>query len=116
MAVHSYFRNISFTTTATDYELLTDTNIQAAIMERLGITDADEYTTKLTTGLIGLQFQIFANATRVSINDESYDYGEFIPPSNPTVFDVGGDYIRIPITSLRIENTGITGTFSFNIL
>ena len=116
MAVHSYFRNISFTTTSADYELLTDTNIQAAIMTRLGLTTNAEYTEKLTTGLVGLQFQIFANNTRVSINSEDYENGEFLPPTNPTVFDVGGDYIRIPIESIRIEDDATTGTFSFNIL
>lgn len=116
MAIPDFFRTVSFTTNADDYELLTDANIKSALMTRLGIT-SEQYDALVADdgeGITRLNVTIFASDTRISVNDESYDNQE---PIRNRVFPItGGDYVRTAIKSIRVEDTGITGTVYFGSL
>jgi hypothetical protein len=86
---------IKFTTTSTDYDLITDTNIRAALEEFLSSSQINEG--------VYLSFSILVKTpTQVKINDRSF-YDDFI---NDVVFDH-----QDLITSIKIKDTSIDGTF-----
>ena len=58
--MNDYSRNIAFTSTTTEYELLTDTNVKSAIKLRLGITSDTEHATLITNGI---RYEIFRGDT-----------------------------------------------------
>lgn len=108
MGIPTGFVTVAFTTNSIDYELFDDSGIRNAIKEKLSKTEA-ELTTILAEGIRGLYYQILINGTNVSINGETYQ-----PPFDDTIVSSDG-YVRRPITSIRIEGTGFSGQFRFNI-
>jgi len=109
--MNNFSVNIAFTSDVADYELLTNSLIKSAIKTRLGISTDDEYLALLKNGIGNMGFCVFGD-TRISINNEPYDYQE------PIQHIVAGDNNVNPnnlITSIKVEKTGVSGTFYFRI-
>lgn len=105
----NFIRNVSFTSTSGDYELLQDSNIKAFIKERIGVITDKEYQDYLTNVGLNMYFEIyFQTPQRVSINNGYYQ----------TTMDgdlyYSGNFIN-PLQSIKIENTGVTGLIAFQI-
>ena len=105
----NFIRNVSFTTTSADYELLQDTNIKAFIMERLGYITDEQYQKYLSSNSLNMYFEIyFTSPQKVSINGGYYQ----------TTMDgdlyYSGNFIN-SLQSLKIQNTGVSGMIAFQI-
>lgn len=98
-------KNISFTTSSNDEELLYNAAVKEKLMELLKVTDLSEYDKLINNGII-LAFDIFIKNTKISINGESYN--DLIENAIYTT-----DETRI--RSLKIKDSGITGTISLRM-
>ena len=63
----SYSRNVSFTITEANQNILTIAVVKNAIKDRLNIDDV-EYERKLKEGGFDMKFDLFCSATTISIN------------------------------------------------
>lgn len=108
--MNDYSRYVAFESTSYDYELFQDPNVKSAIKTRLSIVNDEQYNLVLANGISGLAFFILADS-RISVNDEPYYYNE-------PIFHVltgDGQENSALIRSIKIENSGLTGTFCFRI-
>lgn len=101
----SQTKNVSFTTTSNNEELLYNTAVQEKLMELLKVNDTVEYDKLIHNGII-IALDIFVKNTKISINGESYN--DLI---ENTIYTT--DETRIH--SLRIKDSGITGTLSLKM-
>lgn len=115
MAKYSWNRQPNWSANADDFEILTATEVQDAIMARLGITVDTEYTDLLTSdkGIRGMNVSIIFNTpTRISINEEDYS---LINPISNVAWETG-DFVRDGIYSIRAEDNGSSGTVIVDII
>ncbi len=96
---------IAFTTTSANYELFTDANVVAFLMDRWAIT-AEEVPVMVAKGLDGSAEVYFSNS-QISFNNSKYQ----VPLSN-VIYETGS---RRDLKSLRILNTAVTGTLVLKV-
>ena len=96
-------KNVSFTTSSSDEDLLYNEAVKEKVMELFKVTDAFEYDKLVANGII-LSLDIFCKDTKVSVNGESYN--DLI---ENTIYNTSDTRIR----SLRIKDSGVVGTISF---
>lgn len=88
-------RSIKVTTTATDEDILLNTNVQKRICERLGIADSD-YSKALNGNGIKMDLTISFSATnKISINN-----GLFDDLFEDSIYTLG---MKTPIKSVKIK-------------
>ena len=105
----SFMRNINFTTSATNYELLADANILTAIKERLGLETNEEATNYINENHLNMYFEIyFSSPQSVSVNSS-----EYYPTMMGDLY-YSGDFID-PLQSIRILNSGVSGQIALKI-
>lgn len=97
---------IEFTSTTTDYELFTDPNVVLFMKDRWGLTTDSEVSDIVAKGLEG-SIDVFFSLSEISFNNMKYQ-----KPLFDTVYESG---IRDDIKSLRIKDSGITGTILLKI-
>jgi len=111
MSTTTYFRSVNFSSTTINYDLLvSDTNVRTAIKERLTWTDDELNDALASDGIPNMLIQIYCAGTPIIINN-----GIEQALTENAVWS-SGDYLTIGVKSIKIKNTGINGTFRFNIL
>lgn len=121
MATTSFFRTTRVSSTSTDYEILNDENFKNLIKYRMGWLDNSDgnptseeliraeslYQDMIAEGFKDLSLTILpATETRLSVNNEPYS-NQFAFAG--AVFPLtAGDYIRMGIRSIRVEDSGIS--------
>lgn len=103
-----YSRNIAFTTTEENQNILTIEAIKNAIIERLKISQS-EYDRRIDNEGFDMKFDVFCSATKISIND-----GVFNELLEDVVYSTDDFYKGIK--SIKIQNNNITGLLSFRII
>ena len=101
----SQTKNVNFVTSSADEDLFYNESIKEKLKELFGVKEDSEYDKVIATG-VTLSLVIFVKNTKVSINGESYN--DLIENSVYTTSDT-------KIYSLRIKDSGISGTISFNM-
>lgn len=111
----NFTRTVNFTTSSTNYELLNDTNVKAAIIDRFRWTETgaeldDKYSKYIEGGNLSMKVTIvgLSGGTGVSINGSYY---------NPAILDSAYDtegYVY-GLKSVKIQNANISGTLMFKI-
>ena len=105
----NFIRNVNFTTNSANYELLSDTNILNAIRERLGLTTNEEVVKYIESNKLNMYFEIyFTSQQNVSVNESNY-YTTMLGD-----LYYSGNFIN-PLRSIRILNSGVSGTIAFQI-
>ena len=109
ISAKGFIRNVNFTTDSADYELLQDTNIKQAIMERLGLEKEDDYQRYLDNKQLNMYFEIyFTSPQKVSVN-KSYYYSTMEGD-----LYYSGDFVN-PVQSIKIQANGASGMIAFQI-
>lgn len=102
-----FIRNVNFSTTSANYELLTDTNIVSALQERLGLSSSEEVAKYIASNKLSIYFEIYFTAPQyVSINESAY-----YPTMDGDLY-YSGNYIN-PVNSIRVQNSGASGMIAF---
>ena len=109
MAISTYFKTLTFTSTTVDYDLLQDANIKQQIKDRFGYTTEEQYTDLIAEGIYNFYFQIYCSGTTIKIN------GDEVELLNNEVYSSGG-YIAESIKTIKISSNSTVGQFRFNIL
>lgn len=109
ISAKGFIRNVNFTTDSADYELLQDTNIKQAIMERLGLEKEEDYQRYLDNKQLNMYFEIyFTSPQKVSVN-KSYYYSTMEGD-----LYYSGDFVN-PVQSIKIQANGASGMIAFQI-
>ena len=109
MESKNFIRNIEFTTSSADYELLQDTNVKTAIKERLGFTTDEEYNKYIEGNHLNMYFELFFGGKQsVSVN------GSYYYPTMEGDLYYSGNFIN-PLQSIKIKNNGVSGMICFKI-
>lgn len=105
----NFIRNVEFTTTSANYELLTNAGIVAALQERLGLNSSEEVAKYIADNKLNIYFEIyFSSKQYVSVNESTY-----YPAMTGDLY-YSGDFIN-GCKSIRIQNSGISGMIAFQV-
>lgn len=109
ISAKGFIRNVNFTATSADYELLQDANIKQAIMERVGLEKEEDYQRYLDNKQLNMYFEIYFTAPqKVSINKSFY----YTTMEGDLYYS--GDFIN-PIQSIKVQANGASGMIAFQI-
>ena len=105
----NFIRNVNFTTSSTNYELLTDANIVRAIQERLGLSSSDKVAEYIADNKLNIYFEIYFTAPQaVSLNGSNY-----YPTMTGDLFYTG-EFVN-GCNSINVQNSGASGMIAFQI-